>query len=111
MKDSYGNKLPEFIDPSARWSDCQGKKDFDGWLVSISTRYWPGYGSRPSAHSSINLLFGDADDDGYNADYFMLTEKTFEGDTEADVKRQVEVWVHDRANDVKDALVKLFRCG
>ena len=26
----------------ARWTDdCQGKKDFDGRLLSYSTRYWP----------------------------------------------------------------------
>lgn len=128
MKDSHGNILPKTINPATRWTDdCQGKKDFDGWLISISTRYWPGpdkggtlvitgdgdiktlpYSPKPSAHSSINILFGEADEEGYNADYFMLAEKNFEGETEDDVKVQVEVWTKDKANQIKDALVELF---
>ncbi len=126
MKDSHGNALPHEIQPAAKWTDdCQGKKDFDGWLVSISTRYYPGqdggggtlvsngkistvpYGPRSTAHSSINILFGEADENGYNADYFMLVEQDFAGDTE-DVKQQVEAWVRSRANEIKTALLALY---
>lgn len=29
----------------AKWTpDCQGKKDYDGQILSISTRYWPSGG-------------------------------------------------------------------
>ena len=32
----------EKLKVSARWTnDCSGKKDFDGRIVDLSTRYWP----------------------------------------------------------------------
>jgi len=41
-----GEQIPSVIEPCARWTDdSQGKKDFDGRLLSISTRYWPGEAS------------------------------------------------------------------
>lgn len=85
--------------------DCQGKWDFDGPVISVSTRLWPrggGYSMftpgagweenadrpdvRPSAHCSIvlNKLEGD---------YETLVEAHFGADTEQAVKAQVEAWV------------------
>lgn len=98
--------------PCAAWTDdCQGKKDYDGRLLDISTRYWPGpgggsmtfdtgtrefgtlpYGPKPSAKSSILLRHGEPDKYGYG-DYLVWREQKFEADTEAEVKFHVEAWV------------------
>lgn len=103
----------------ARWTDdCQGKKDYDGPVVSISTRYWPRGGSvlvfdrsrpelglhklerpdvKPSAHSSLVIDFADSDGD---ADYLKLVEKEFEAETQEEVQALVETWAQgqmDRA--------------
>lgn len=109
--------IAEPLVPCAAWSnDCQGKKDYDGPLLRISTRYWPGpdgggsmtfdtgtgkmgtlpYGKQPSAKASILLLFG-----GENAgDYLVWREQEFEALTPAEVKAQVERWVQEQFNDV-----------
>lgn len=104
------------IIPCAAWTpDCQGKQDYDGRLLSISTRYWPGpgggggmtfdtrtgkfgtapYGPRPSAHAAIHLDHGEPDEYGYG-EYTVWREAHFDGDTEADVKQQVEQWVAEQ---------------
>jgi hypothetical protein len=112
------------MQPCAAWSnDCQGKKDYDGRLLDISTRYWPGpagggtmtfnsangeietlpYGPRPSATSSILLRHGAPDENGYG-DYLVWRSADFEGETEADVKSKVEAWVAQQMADVISAL-------
>lgn len=97
----------------AEWTDdCQGKKDYDGELVSISTRYWPRGGGyfavknypgqpiqteqnedrpeiKPSAHSAILLQSKDEED-------FTLIEKAFEAETQEEVQRQVEEWTQEQ---------------
>lgn len=106
--------------PCAKWTDdCQGKKDYDGRLISISCRYWPGpgaggsitfdtatkemgtlpYGLTPSAHAAIHLDCGEPNADGYG-DYLTLAEKEFTGPDEADVKRQVEEWVKQKFDQI-----------
>jgi len=109
--------------PCATWTnDCQGKQDYDGRLLSISTRYWPGpggggsmvvdngpdgltistapYGKRPSASASILMNLGQPDEpDGY-ADYVKWREADFEAGTEAEVKAQVEAWVKEQIEDL-----------
>jgi hypothetical protein len=108
------------MQPCATWSDdCQGKKDYDGRLLDISTRYWPGsdgggtmifdtitcefgslpYGARPSARSSILLRHGVPDQYGYG-DYLIWRSAKFEADTEAEVKDQVQKWVAAQMADV-----------
>ena len=104
------------MQPYAMWTDdCQGKKDFDGPLLSVSTRYWPGpgggaamlvhvgpeggkiddlpYGSKPTAHSCIILNVGPREERDGGGDSLTWSEKEFEADTEAEVKAQVEAWV------------------
>lgn len=115
----------DMIEPCAAWSnDCQGKKDYDGRLLSISTRYWPGpsgggamlldmdtgqcgtvaYGPKPSAHAAIHINHGAPDEpDGYG-DYTALCEAEFSGDTEEEVKAKVEAWVKEKANAIVAAL-------
>lgn len=105
--------------PYAMWTDdCQGKKDFDGPIISLSTRYWPGpegggsmmvsnvagkvtigtlpYGPRPSAHALIHLNIGPREDDDGGGGYLIWREKSFEADTEAAIKVEVEVWAKEQ---------------
>jgi hypothetical protein len=89
--------------PCASWTDdCQGKKDYDGRLVSISTRYWPGSryaDGKPRANASIVLNHGKPDKYGYG-DYTVLREQEFSGDSETDTKHHVEVWVKAQFDDI-----------
>lgn len=102
-----------------KWTnDCQGKKDYDGSIISFSSRYYPGresgegfdvfdsatrqwtkhpYGERPSAVSSIGLI----DSDG---DYISLVEEKFEGDSQAEVQAAVEKWVAENSERVVNAV-------
>lgn len=112
--------------PCVAWTnDCQGKKDYDGRLLSISTRYWPGpggggattfdsrtgefgtapYGPRPKAHAAIHLNHDEPDQYGYG-DYAIWREADFEAETEAEVKALVERWVQDRFDEVRALLGK-----
>lgn len=102
------------LTPCAKWTpDCQGKQDYDGRLISISTRYWPQGGGfyvltprrvegnearpeiRPSATASILLNYGKPDEFGFG-EYITLAERGFEADTEADTKALVEAWVTEQ---------------
>ena|ERR1041385_3822824 len=110
-----GNETAEKETVCAKWTDdCQGKKDYDGRIISLSTRYWPAGGGfhildagsselrlsedgsiKPSAHASIHLNFGEPDQYGYG-DYRELADKEFKGETEAEVKAQVESWAAEK---------------
>ena len=116
--------------PCAIWSnDCQGKKDFDGRLLGISCRCWPGpegqvgfnsfdsstgkfstvpYGPKPSANASIHIEHGEPDEpDGYG-DSTELVSAEFEADTEAEVKSLVEAWVTAKVNEIASVLTAHF---
>jgi len=103
----------------ARWTDdCCGKKDYDGEILSISTRYWPAGGGfleinrgpdgvsvhgpghrpdiKPRAHSSILLRYRVDDEGERCVEDLTLVEAEFEADTEDEVKRQVEVWAQEQ---------------
>jgi hypothetical protein len=107
------------IKPYAMWtSDCQGKQDFDGPILSVSTRYWPGpeggsalcvsggavtkvpYAPTPSAHSSILLSLGPREEDDGGGHYLVWREANFEAHTEAEVKSKVEAWVKLQLDDI-----------
>lgn len=95
----------------ANWThDCQGKQDYDADLVRLSARYWPAGGGmlvydtrtgdwlkpnveiKPSATATIMLQ--DAD----------LYEASFNGDTEAEVKAQVEAWANEQFDKIAAAM-------
>jgi hypothetical protein len=82
--------LEELGRHTAVWTDdCNGKKDFDGEMVSVSTRYWPGGYQKngwPSANAALHL-------NGADGSYVQLLQKSFEAPTEFEVKALVEVWV------------------
>jgi hypothetical protein len=107
--------------PKVEWTDdCQGKKDYDGPLVSVSTRYWPsggGFhvfdsakpelglrqnqdGSPPSAHASIILECVRGDDD----EGITLADKKFKGPTQSNVQQQVETWVQEQLEKIAGLL-------
>lgn len=96
-------------------NDCQGKQDFDGEILSLSTRYWPQGGGfwafdpatgreesnedrpeiRPSAKSSILLLGAE------------IASQDFEANTEAEVKAQVESWARGQI----ERIVRIMKAG
>lgn len=107
---------------AASWSDdCQGKKDYDGPILSVSTRYWPAGGhalivnrtaegvtmeqeanGRPAhASSAINLDLADGD-------YLVLAMKHFEAPTFEEVAPQVEAWAQEQMDRVVRALTAEF---
>lgn len=100
---------------NAKWTDdCQGKKDFDGDILSISTRYWPRGGGigfltqkndhieishnenqniKPSAKSSLVLWISEDKS-------IDLISQEFEADTEQEVKEAVEKWARQQFGDI-----------
>jgi hypothetical protein len=109
--------------PAAWDDDCQGKKDYDGRLVSLSTRYWPRGGGwwmlepgkglnenptpdvKPSAHATIYL--GSCANDFYD-DAVPLAEAKFEDDTQEAVQRAVEAWAKEQYTRIGAALAREF---
>jgi hypothetical protein len=41
MTDEYKEAIEEGIGGIKWRNDCQGKKDYDGRIVHVSSRYWP----------------------------------------------------------------------
>jgi hypothetical protein len=86
--------LPAVLPLNAEWrDDCQGKKDYDGEILRISTRYWGsrdyrivgGNLTKPSAKSSLMLSYRANDElPTYDPGYINLVEQEFEAETEAD---------------------------
>jgi hypothetical protein len=114
---------------SAEWTDdCQGKKDYDGQVLSISTRYWPRGGGfhafdsnhperglegnearpeiRPSATSSLVIWYLD---EGGCEDTLNLARKEFEGDTLEEIKPQVEAWAQEQMDKAVAVLKSAFQ--
>lgn len=107
-------KITDWIE----WTpDCQGKQDFDGELIHLSTRYWPAGGSahildtakpelglqplhdpaiKPHAHAAIYI--------GGNAEH-KLAERDFKADTEAEVKALVETWAQQQFDQIVSNLL------
>jgi len=108
----------------SEWTDdCQGKKDYDGRILSISSRYYPRGGGfwlvnrnsggvtieenearpeiKPHAHSSLLVWTGDGD-------YAVLADKEFEAETEGEVKTMVEKWASEQYEKAVEILRKAF---
>lgn len=91
---------------TAKWTDdCQGKKDFDGEVLSISSRFYPPSYSRDgqtfSAMSSLNLY-------GTDDSYAEVVRGDFKGATEEEVKAKVENWASAQWNRAVRALAAEF---
>lgn len=131
---SKENKLPEIMKVDAGWEDdCSGKKNFDGSIVSISTRYWPrggGFGFitnnidgkveishnvdnqiKPSAKSSVTIYWksDESTDTPYDPGYYDITSKEFEAETEEEVKQAVELWANEQHKIITDAIINLYK--
>jgi len=112
------------MEPTAEWTDdCQGKKDYDGEILTISTRYWPRGGGmgiithnesgkvsietnsnndiKPSATSNILLHT--------KGDFVEIVSKDFEAETETEVKYQVEKWVQKQFDDILKLLKTKYK--
>lgn len=116
----------------ARWTDdCQGKKDFDGRLVNLSTRYWPygggfsvitrhGHGgvsiedastiskAPPSAHASLHFQLPDAQRIEGWQNWLVIAEERFKGETQEEVQRQVETWAVAQYTRLRVAIEREF---
>lgn len=111
---------------AAKWTDdCSGKKDFDGAILRISTRYWPRGGGfyvldssgfhgndarpeiKPSATSKIVLYHGEPTDGSYGRSV-TLSERDFEFETQEEVQSAVEAWADDQFRRIRSALEKEF---
>ena len=101
----------------ARWTDdCGGKKDYDGDILSVSSRYWPGgvglqvYGGSDAEKEEIAgikpgatslLVINSKEGLGQDA---VLVENSFEGDTFEDIRSQVEKWAQEQMDRAVAAL-------
>jgi hypothetical protein len=82
---------------AAQWTDdCFGKKDYDGDILSVSTRYWPDC----TAHSSLILWtkYEDCRDD------VRLIDKDFEAASFEELAPQVEAWAQEQMDKAFEAL-------
>ena len=106
---------------NARWTDdCAGKKNFDGDVLSISTRYWPAGGGffiskggklrpsievcpdiKPSATAALMLRLA-------GGRYIAIVAQAFKADTPEEVFAAVEVWATAQFNRAIAALSREF---
>ena len=76
------------------YDDCQGKKDYDGAIMQVFTRFWPG------GYQKNGLCSAKSDISVGGRELFM---QEFEG-TESEVKADVEGWVEDRIDQIEHRL-------
>jgi hypothetical protein len=111
--------------PNLQWTDdCSGKKDYDGSILKIFTRYWPRGGGyfvvnndphrglsiednehrpevKPSAVSELAIQLADDD-------LIVLTSSNFDGESFEEVQEKVEAWVLDQFQRAVAALRSEF---
>lgn len=110
----------------AKWTDdCQGKKNYDGPVLVVSTRYWPpegGFstfdtttgvfdhqpvrGGKHTATCSLDLI--DAETDDEYGDHVSLIERDFSADTFEKLKSQVERFAQTQVDRATKALRDAF---
>ena len=103
--------------------DCQGKWDYDGRLVSLSSRYWPRGGGFHVLDPNKGILEGNETrtetiptatasiciGDLAEGPYETIITADFCGDTEAHVKAQVEKWAKEMISRVESAIRREFQ--
>ena len=99
--------------PSAKWTnDCQGKRNCDKDLVVLSTRYWPqgddftisnAFTGEEVVPNNLEKVKPSAESSIYIQDELVL-KCSFEGETEEDVKAQVERWANEQVQKIKKAV-------
>lgn len=118
MKKNIQPTLPPPSVIPAEWTDdCQGKKDYDGTIIKLNSRYWPsvdytlsgGNCTKPSAQSCIAIYWNDnPEDKEYDPRYIDVIKQDFEGETEAEVKLKVEIWAKSQYDKITSAIVDLY---
>ena len=83
--------------------DCSGKQDYDGQFVFVSTRYWPPYQYSAKHSAKASVLMHNAD---RRSEPKVLAEQEFSGDSEAEVKRNVELWVDLQLSELESVLLR-----
>lgn len=103
---------------AAKWIDAaRGRYDYDAVLIVLNARFWPrdAFGiapdTLPSAEASIDICRGEPREGWPHGDVEPLIQCEFEGATEDEVKRAVEVWAREQFKRVVDALAKEFGAG
>lgn len=120
-------RFPKAMSLEAEWTDdCCGKKDYDGTILAISTRYWPRGGGmfvvhnnpgqpvkieddsarpeiKPSASCSLLIHYSEDATGG-----FAIIEKEFEAETLEEIKALVEPWAQEHMDRAVAALKKEF---
>ena len=92
-----------------KWTDdCQGKKDYDGDIVAVSTRYWPkSYQSNSKVSAKCNIILSDGFPH-HNGEIECLVSAVFEGDSFPEVSAQVELWAQNQMDRVSSVLLAEF---
>lgn len=99
----------ESLKLSAAWTnDCQGKKDYDGDILSISTRYWPENYQANRMVSAQSQLIVHHGEPGASEDYAVLAHVEFEAETFEFLAPQVEAWAQQQMDRAVAALVAEF---
>lgn len=81
--------------PLAWRHDCQGKQDYDGRIVEVSTRYWPPNYDRDGQHTAhSSILLGGVE----------VVDANFTAQTIAECKRLVEEWVAGKIQSIEQAV-------
>ena len=98
----------------AEWKDdCQGKKDFDGNILLLSTRFysesyhlrWPA--KRKMASAASGLYFAAKIND--ESEWITLYKKEFEGATDSEVKKAVEDWTKSVFQEISQVVIDHFK--
>lgn len=96
--------------------DCQGKQDFDADLVRLSTRYYPRGGGFSIITRDGRIEENEARPEikplACTSIYYrdeQLARAEFEGETEGEVKLQVEAWASDQLHRIEKAIRALYQ--
>ncbi len=102
----------------ANWTDdCQGKKNYDGQIISIQSRFWPTIDLTnpdvrrilPSAKAAICIHFKSKQKSGeMTENQIILIEREFEDQSEEVVKEQVEVFCEYEFMKIANILSKFY---
>ena len=116
------------VKTTAVWTnDCCGKKDFDGEMLTVSSRYWPKGGSGMAfdtehpgrglhryddgsqCSASSKILFHYTKENG-DTDYLVVAETGdyITGATQEEVQTKIEDWVQKTTDRILRALIREF---
>lgn len=99
----WGSIKPTLV---AEWTDdCSGKKNFDGRIVVLSSRYWPASrheSGKHHCHAAICLV------KGRDGDFIDVVHEHFWCDTFAELSAAVKAWAEAMVARVWTAVIATF---